>query len=387
MKQGELAVKRTRVAILVSSAVAGLLLGAVGVDVAHAQSSVTLYGVISTSLEYVSNAKGNHLFALSNAGMMPPRFGLRGVEDLGGGTKAIFTLENGFNITNGAMLNGGIFGRQAYVGLSNDRAGTVTMGRQYEEMTNTMWFATASNVFAGYGAHIGDNDNMFFTNRFNNAVRYASPTYSGFSFAGSYAFSNSTQFSNNNGFSGAMTYARGPLKVGAAFTQFNRRSNAVPSNTTSGAVDSTGWGFSSPFVTSPTGAGTNQQRIMGVGGSYDFGSFHVLGNYTNVLFNYSDSTGLRLQNFEASAYKLFTPFVEVGLSYVYTLGNYSIGRSTHYNQLDLAGHYLLSKRTELYLIGIYQRASGPGTYAQIYTASPSSGRNQTLVETGIMHKF
>jgi len=357
------------------------------VTAAHAQSSVTLYGVISESLEYINNAKGAHQFALSNAGMMPPRFGLRGVEDLGGGTKAIFTLEDGFNITNGAMLNGGIFGRQAYVGLSNDHAGTVTMGRQYEEMTNTLWFATASNVFAGYGAHIGDNDNMFFTNRFNNSVRYASPKFSGLSFAGSYAFSNTTQFSNNNGFSGSVSYEHGPLKVAGAFTQFNRRSGAVPSNLTSGAVDSTGWGFSSPFVTSLSGAGTDQQRIFGVGGSYDFGSFHLFGNYTNVLFNYADSTGLRLQNLEASAYKFITPFLEMGLSYVYTSGDYSAGRSTHYNQVDLAAHYLLSKRTELYLIGIYQRASGPGTYAQIYTASPSSGRSQALVESGIMHKF
>ncbi|WP_233871259.1 porin [Paraburkholderia adhaesiva] len=365
---------------------AAMTLGGVG-TAAHAQSSVTLYGVISTSLEYVSNARGNHLFALSNAGMMPPRFGLRGVEDLGGGTKAIFTLENGFNITNGAMLNGGIFGRQAYVGLSNDRAGTVTMGRQYEEMTSTLWFATASNVFAGYGAHIGDNDNMFFTNRFNNAVRYASPNFSGFSFAGSYAFSNSTQFNNNNGYSGSVTYSSGPLKVAGAFTQFNRRSAAVPSNLASGAVDNTGWGFSSPFINSLSGAGTDQQRIFGVGGSYDFGTFHVLGNYTNVLFNYADSTGLRLQNLEGSAYKYITPFVILGLSYVYTHGEYSVGRSTHYNQVDLAGHYLLSKRTELYLIGIYQRASGQGTFAQIYTASPSSGKNQTLIESGIMHKF
>ena len=67
------------------------------------------------------------------------------------------------------------------------------------------------------------------------------------------------------------------MKVAAAFTQFNRRSNANPSNLTSGAVDSTGWGFSSPFVTSPGGAGTDQQRIMGVGGTYDFGGFKLSG--------------------------------------------------------------------------------------------------------------
>ncbi|WP_084515355.1 porin [Burkholderia sp. WSM2230] len=353
----------------------------------HAQSSVTLYGVISTSLEYVSNSRGSHQFALANAGMMPPRFGLRGVENLGGGNKALFTLENGFNVTNGAMLGGGIFGRQAFVGLSNNRLGTVTFGRQYEEMTNSLWFATAANAFAGYGAHIGDNDNMFFTNRFNNAVRYASPTLDGFTVAGSYAFSNTTQFSNNNGFSGSLTYMNGPLKVGAAFTQINRRTNAAIPNLTSGAVDSTGWGFSSPFVTSPGGAGTNQQRIMGVGGTYDFGFFNVIADYTNVLYNYSDSSGLRLQNFEGSVYKFITPAFEMGLQYVYTVGNYSSGRGVHYNQVDLASHYLLSKRTELFLIGIYQRAAGPNAYAQIYTASPSSGKTQTLIEAGIMHKF
>ncbi|WP_250518709.1 porin [Caballeronia sp. ATUFL_M1_KS5A] len=366
--------------------IAGMAIGLSIAGTAHAQSSVTLYGVLSTTLEFVSNAKGNHLYALSNGGMMPPRWGLRGVEDLGGGTQAIFTLESGFNITNGAML-GGMFGRQAYVGLSNRSLGTVTLGRQYEEMTNTMWFATSANVFAGYGAHIGDNDNMFFTNRFNNAVRYASPNFAGFSLAGSFAFSNSTEFSNNDGYSGSVTYARGPLKVAAAFTQFNRRSNANPSNLTSGAVDSTGWGFSSPFVTSPGGAGTNQQRIMGVGGTYDFGWFNVLGNYTNVLFNYSDSTGLRLQNLEGAAYRYITPAWEMGVAYVYTHGDYSIGRSTHYNQIDIASHYFLSKRTDLFLIGIYQRASGPNAFAQIYTTSPSSGKNQTLVEAGIMHKF
>ncbi|WP_232221426.1 porin [Burkholderia sp. WSM2232] len=354
---------------------------------AEAQSSVTLYGVISTSLEYVSNSRGSHQFALANAGMMPPRFGLRGVEDLGGGNKALFTLEDGFNVTNGAMLGGGIFGRQAFVGLSNNRLGTVTFGRQYEEMTNSLWFATAANTFSGYGAHIGDNDNMFFTNRFNNAVRYVSPTLSGFTLAGSYAFSNATQFSNNNGFSGSLTYMHGPLKVGTAFTQFNRRTNAAVPNLTSGAVDSTGWGFSSPFVMSPRGAGTDQQRILGVGGTYDFGYFSLIADYTNVLYNYSDASGLRLQNFEGSIYKFLTPAFEMGLQYVYTVGDYSGGRAVHYNQIDLASHYLLSKRTELFLIGIYQRAAGPNAYAQIYTASPSTGKSQTLIEAGIMHKF
>jgi hypothetical protein len=48
------------------------------------------------------------------------------------GLSAIFTLENGFNASNGALgQNGRLFGRQAYVGLASTRYGTLTFGRQY----------------------------------------------------------------------------------------------------------------------------------------------------------------------------------------------------------------------------------------------------------------
>jgi general bacterial porin, GBP family len=55
--------------------------------------------------------------------------------------------------------------------------------------------------------------------------------------------------------------------------------------------------------------------------------------------------------------------------------------------VTLATDYLLSKRTDLFLTGIYQRASGPGAFAQIYTTSASSGSSQTLVQAGIRHRF
>ena len=60
---------------------------------AHAQSSVTLYGAIDTSLTYVHNAQGNkNLWALGNSSagnLSGTRWGLKGTEDLGAGLKAI----------------------------------------------------------------------------------------------------------------------------------------------------------------------------------------------------------------------------------------------------------------------------------------------------------
>ncbi|MHA6885479.1 porin [Ralstonia pseudosolanacearum] len=96
--------------------------------------SVTLYGLVDTGIEYVSHAgsSGNGLVRMpSITGTLPSRWGLRGTEDLGGGTQAVFTLESGFNTDTGTSGQGGrLFGRQAWVGLSG-RYGTFTLGRQY----------------------------------------------------------------------------------------------------------------------------------------------------------------------------------------------------------------------------------------------------------------
>jgi predicted porin len=105
---------------------------------ALAQSSVTLYGIVDTGVEYVShaNTKGEGIVRMpSITGSVPSRWGLRGREDLGGGYSAVFQLENGFNVRGGDAGQGGrLFGRQAWVGLSGP-FGTLSLGRQ-----NTMTF-------------------------------------------------------------------------------------------------------------------------------------------------------------------------------------------------------------------------------------------------------
>jgi GBP family porin len=58
----------------------------------HAQSSVTLYGIVNEAITYSSNQGGHSAVQLTGNGEYGSRWGLRGAEDLGGGTKAIFTL-------------------------------------------------------------------------------------------------------------------------------------------------------------------------------------------------------------------------------------------------------------------------------------------------------
>src|SRR5471032_1075549 len=99
---------------------------------AHAQSSVTLYGILDAGITYVSNAGGSHQFKFDDGISYGNRIGFKGVEDLGGGLQALFVLESGFHLGNGQLAFGGAeFGRQAYVGLKNDW-GTVSLGNQLD---------------------------------------------------------------------------------------------------------------------------------------------------------------------------------------------------------------------------------------------------------------
>jgi predicted porin len=69
---------------------------------AHAQGSVTLYGVVDSGITYNSNAKGAGQYSLNSGTEQPNRWGVADTEDLGDGLHAIFTLEGGFNVANGA---------------------------------------------------------------------------------------------------------------------------------------------------------------------------------------------------------------------------------------------------------------------------------------------
>lgn len=85
---------------------------------AHAQSNVTMYGILDAAVEYYGNADaaGHSVTRMPSlgGGMFPSRLGFRGTEDLGDGLKAVFVLENGLAPDSGTLGQGGrLFGRQA----------------------------------------------------------------------------------------------------------------------------------------------------------------------------------------------------------------------------------------------------------------------------------
>ncbi|MES3015904.1 MAG: porin [Pseudomonadota bacterium] len=71
---------------------------------AFAQSSVTLYGIADAGITYVNGQEGAKTRLISGI-MEGSRFGFRGNEDMGGGYRAIFTLENRLELDTGAVSN------------------------------------------------------------------------------------------------------------------------------------------------------------------------------------------------------------------------------------------------------------------------------------------
>lgn len=128
--------------------------------VASAQSSVTLFGVVDLNARNVKNGSAGSLKTLSTDGLASTRFGVRGVEDLGGGLRAGFWLEAGFGADTAAGASAGadasgnrigtgglVFNRRATLSLLGG-FGEVRLGRDY---TPTFWNHTIFDPFGTNG--------------------------------------------------------------------------------------------------------------------------------------------------------------------------------------------------------------------------------------------
>ncbi|MFM0551841.1 porin [Paraburkholderia sediminicola] len=365
---------------------------------ALAQTSVTLYGVLDEGINYTNNVGRGHVYELASGYAQGSRWGLKGAEELGGGLKAIFQLENGFDVSSGRLNQGGrMFGRQAFVGLSAERYGTLTFGRQYDSVVDYLAQTTANGNWAGsLFSHPFDNDNTDNSFRLDNSVKYTSPSLSGFQFGGVYSFSNDTNFANNRAYSFGGQYAYGGLLVAAAYLQADN-----PGNGANGAITAN----DASFIAA-------RMRVFGGGITYTFGPATAGFVYTNS--NYLDPTGngylgvtplvppgvllnsLKYQNFEVNGKYQISPMLFVGAQYVYTMETYDAstgGVKPKIHSFGLMADYNLSKRTDVYIQGEYQQVTGDSTYSilddafNVGTQSPSSTSKQVVVRAAIRHKF
>jgi predicted porin len=378
-----------------------LALAALGAfaGVAHAQSSVTLYGIVDEGFNINTNAGGKHLYNLSSGVLQGSRWGLRGTEDLGGGLKAIFVLENGFDTNTGKLGQGGLlFGRQAFVGLSSNY-GSITLGRQYDSAVDYVGPLEVGDQWGGYiTAHPGDLDNLNNDYRVNNSIKFTSNNYNGLTFGGLYSLGGvAGETGRNQIFSLGAGYSNGPLVLGAAY--LNARNPAV-SFFGNNTATSTPSAVTSPVIAGYTSANTYQ--VIAAGGAYTFGAATIGGTYSNTKFmnlggTFAGQTAT-FNNGEINFKYQLTPALLVGAAYDYTRGSKIEGDSApQYHQGSLGIDYFLSKRTDIYIVGVYQHALGEtlnaaGTaptaaVASISNLTASANQNQLTARVGIRTKF
>ena len=346
---------------------------------AFAQSHVTIYGLIDGGVSYVSNQGGHSTVKFDDGIFAPNLFGIQGAEDLGGGTKAIFKLENQFQLGTGATIQQGLFGRNAYVGLDDARLGKLTLGNVYEFMFTSLSEAGNSPSLISGGLYsfaagpfqklgIPQNPTGWFgwarTNGIpiNNAVKYQSPRMAGFSFGALYSFGGvAGSFGSNSGTSFGLNYDAGPFGLGAAYTE-------------------------QKYAGSVSGAPQIPIRNWGVGAHYAFGSVLTSANFVTVrneLTNAYAYAGQIASNWQ------ITPAFSLGVGYTYMKGNAYLDNN-HANQFNAILGYSLSKRTMVYTEGVYQRANA-GAHADINgILSPdgsSSDASQAIVRVGLRTTF
>jgi predicted porin len=362
---------------------------------------VTLYGVVDNAFAYVSNQRGHSNFYMSQGNLQASKFGLLGAEDIGGGTKAIFRLESGFNSLTGAQSSAGlIFNRQAYAGLSNDRYGTLTLGRQYTPYFQMVGALGPTGVLTGAtGAHPGDLDALDTTLRFNNSVTYTSPTIAGLAFSAQYGLGGVPgSVASGSNFSAAFRYDYKPFAVAVGYLKL--RDIATSQSLGSFAINSP---VNSGYATA------HSAQLLAAAARYTHDDLMVGVNYSNVQYA-PGSRSLFASEAVFNTYGListyrFSPAVTVGAGYSYTRASKANGVSdpARYHQISLEQTYNLTTRTTLYAIQAYQLARGKSLIAAGSTgtsivdavavvgdsqnATPSSGPSQFVGMVGLRHAF
>lgn len=295
---------------------------------ASAQSSVTLYGVVDASIGNIKDTLSatatkitDRQNTVDSSSMRNSRWGVKGSEDLGNGLKANFVLEQGFMTDTGAVSatkgHGGTtdgFNREANVGVSGN-FGAVKLGRVYSAYDDARALTnnTADHNFAATRDVWNTTGSKDYNIRFDNAVRFDSAVYNGFSGAVAYGFGENKETGKdaNNIFALHVKYVNGPLAV--AYAHQNEKQQTVDSN-----------------------------KFNLIGASYDFGVAKLTGSYNKVK---------AAASVEDSEYQIGVS-APVGPVILYAgyahAKSEKAGDDSKSHGYDLLAVYPLSKRTDLY---------------------------------------
>ncbi|TCP04725.1 porin [Caldimonas thermodepolymerans] len=357
--------------------------------VAGAQSSVTMYGLVDLGLEATNGGGSTHSRMIAG-GSAGSRLGFTGSEDLGGGLKATFRLEQGFTPDDGVLAQGGrAFGREASVGLASKSWGAVTMGRllmpYYQALNPIDAFG-----WVGHGGVLSINRSgvanrpllgVGLSARADNAVLYVSPNFDGFEFRVLGAFGEKSPTQGRT-VSASLRYTKGPLDVVLAGARINGANNKSANGDAQGYT---------------------------LGGSYDFGPARLYVGFSNEKNSCVTCTGALtrmagVSGTNAAEFRLINVGVRVPIGAwttyaqvvrVQDRSDYDVDPgSRDATWLAIGGQYPLSKRTMVYAtLGTVDNrngsnyALGAGTTAPRVNGLADGNPRMKGAVVGLRHSF
>ncbi|MGE0329204.1 MAG: porin [Ramlibacter sp.] len=332
---------------------------------AHAQSSVTLYGRLNIGVENYQfdstpTRAGSRLTVMNSDASL---WGVRGSEDLGGGLRALFKMEAGFQADSGAVTSATqFFSRESFVGLSSASAGTLLLGSQWAP---GLWQSLRADPFTRFGPggqpYITQGVRGY-TLRYDNAIQYITPNFSGLSGRVIYAFGEGQP--TGKGVAASVDYSKGPLYLGAFHEQGRTAAASV--------------GLTGAAVTSKT---------TSVAATYDFGAVKLHGQYQRNRVERVASN--------VSAY-LVGVTVPAGPGKIKASYIHRDAVNADAKVFGVGYEYPLSKRTQL--LATVAKLKNQGTAAfrvgpalaeqgALGAAGPGPGQGATAINFAIMHSF
>jgi predicted porin len=379
---------------------------------AHAQSSVTLYGMVDAGILWQSTATATYYpgypltggmaksqggaVRMQSGGMYPSLWGIKAREDLGGGWAALAQLQGSFNITNGksdinSTLGGtGLFNMISTVGLTNENYGTLTIGRQFSPFYTTMMaddgrhnmyfgsMLTALLGVQGLAGWVGGSSNCpLGTVEDDNALVYVSPTVYGFKTSLEYAMGGvAGSFKASSRQAAVLQYDGYGLRAAVSYY------NANDTNPNAGTAYATP--YTANFMTGTPSSGVSNNRVFMAQALYSIDKFTVGGGYANLR----DPSRLGKVSFDVYTGSLayqFNPALSVSAATYYIKdNNTSSNRSQSY---VLGVVKALSKSTMLYADVGYVDNRGYLNQGLAYGQPVAPGRSTTSAIVGMRHMF
>ncbi len=404
------------------------LYGIIDLAVGHVEHSLSAdpnYGNTVNALTATKSSIGSGVTAMINGGIQGSRWGVRGSEDLGGGVKAFFTLESGFNAQDGALpngaaslasnspkattvssdssINGQLFNRQAFVGLSDGALGSVALGRNYNPIYDIVTDydpVMQSQTFSPLGASnsIGGGGGYSENVRIDNSLKYKNsfgPVKLGLLYKVGGQAGNS---SAGSAYALNLGYEEGPFGVQAVYEAFTDSLKSATS-TVAGEVNVTNYNTSAYIVAA----------------KYLFDNFTVRGGYESYtlkapsdalatlgITNFAGYTianaGAASANFSAA--EQTTRIAFIGGDYNFTpalnlaLGFYDQDPQQSADKKQLSGNiysysalldYHFSRRTDVYAGLMYSQYKG-ANYSAPFVAGGDNTSNY-VTGFGIRTKF